>query len=50
MGNQISIGIVAAVLSSGIISNSFSEPNKVDELRERCGKRGRISRKKKVWD
>jgi hypothetical protein len=46
MGNQISIGIVAAVLSSGMISYCFSEPNKVDELRERCGKRTEEFRKK----
>ena len=46
MGNQISIAIVAAILSSGMISYSFSEPNKVDELRERCGKRTEEFRKK----
>jgi hypothetical protein len=46
MGNQISIGIVAAVLSSGMISYCLSEPNKVDELRERCGKRTEEFRKK----
>lgn len=46
MGNQISIGIVAAILSGGMISYSFSEPNKVDELRERCGKRTEEFRKK----
>jgi hypothetical protein len=40
IGNQLSIGIVAAVLSGGMISHCFSEPNKVEsELRERCGKR-----------
>jgi hypothetical protein len=46
MGNPISIGIVAAVLSSGMISYCSSEPNKVDELRERCGKRTEEFRKK----
>jgi hypothetical protein len=40
IANQLSIGIVAAVLSGGMISHCFSEPNKVEsELRERCGKR-----------
>ena len=48
MANQISIGIVAAVLSSGMISYCFSEPNKVDELRERCGKRTEEFRKKQL--
>jgi hypothetical protein len=46
MGNQISIGIVAAVLSNGMISYCLSEPNKVDELRERCSKRTEEFRKK----
>jgi hypothetical protein len=48
MGNQISIGIVAAVLSSGMISYCFSEPNKVDELRERCGKQTEEFKKKQL--
>ena len=46
MGNQISIGVVAAVLSSGMISYCLSEPNKVDELRKRCGKLTEEFRKK----
>jgi hypothetical protein len=40
MRKQISIGIVAAVLSSGIISYCLGEPNQVGyDLREHCGKR-----------
>jgi hypothetical protein len=38
MSNQISIGFLA-VFFSGMISYCLSELNKVDELRERCGKR-----------
>jgi hypothetical protein len=48
IGNQLSTGIVAAVLSGGMISNCFSEPSKVEyELRERCGKRTEEIWKKK---
>jgi len=48
IGNQLSTGIVAAVLSGGMISYCFSEPNKVEsELRERCGKRTEEIWKKK---
>jgi hypothetical protein len=48
IANQLSIGIVAAVLSGGMISHCFSEPNKVEsELRERCGKRTEEIWKKK---
>ena len=40
IANQLSIGIVSAVLGGGPISSCFSEPNNLgSELRERCGKR-----------
>ena len=39
IGNQLSTVLVTAVLSGGMISSCFSEPNKVEYERERCGKR-----------
>jgi hypothetical protein len=40
MKNPISIGIVAAVLSTGMVSYCFGDPNKVESnLREHCGER-----------
>jgi hypothetical protein len=48
IGNQLSTVLVTAVLSGGMISSCFSEPNKIEaELRERCGKRTEEIWKKK---
>ena len=45
IGNQLSTVLVTAVLSGGMISSCFSEPNRIEaELRERC-----VKRTEEIW-